>query len=123
MATLPFALELADETDVEPLPRLQLDELTVDRRTRRSRYAPAQSVRPGAVGAPGYRGSTADNWDFQRVRVNGRQEMTCTECGETTNDPYCVRCGRPTRDGGIIATRTRMVPTLSYLQDGEFVLI
>ena len=116
MATVPFALdELPDETDVEPLPRVQLDQIIVDRRTRRSRYAPPP-------GSSGYHGPTAESWDFQRVRVNGRQEMTCTECGETTNEPYCVRCGRPTRDGGIIATRTRMVPTVSYLQPGEYEL-
>lgn len=115
MATLPFALdELPDETDVEPLPRVQLDRLIVDRRSRRSRYAPPP-------GAPGYY-PTADSWDFQRVRVLGAREMTCTECGETTSDAYCIRCGRPTRDGGIIATRTRMVPTVSYLQPGEFEL-
>ena len=120
MATTPFALDdLPDEVEVEPLPRVALAWATnsdlFDGRRKRNRHAPPP-------GAPAYRSSTADSWDFQRVRVNGRQEMTCTECGETTNEPYCVRCGRPTRDGGIIATRTRMVPTLSYLQDGEFVL-
>ncbi len=115
MATTPFALDaLPEEVDVEPLPRMQIERLTVDRRTRRSRY-----IAPS--GAPGYHPS-ADSWDFQRVRVLGAKEMTCTECGETTNEPYCIRCGRPTRDGGIIATRTRMVPTVSYLQPGEYEL-
>ena len=123
MATLPFAIEeLPDEPEVERLPRLAdaafawtTNNDLFDGRRKRNRHAPPP-------GAPAYRGSTADSWDFQRVRVNGPKELTCTECGETTNEPYCVRCGRPTRDGGIIATRTRMVPTLSYLQDDEFVL-
>ena len=114
MATLPFALDaLPDEVEVEPLPHVQLDEIVVDRRTRRSRYAPPD-------GAPAHHGPTAASWDWQRVRVNGGRELTCTECGETTTESYCVRCGRPTRDGGIIATRTRMVPTLSYLKAGEY---
>lgn len=117
MATLPFAVEeLPAETDTEPLPRLALawtSHSELFRKGKSSRYAPDPS-------SPSWRRPTADSFDWQRVRVRSTQEMTCTECGDTTTEAYCIRCGRPTRDGGIIATRTRMVPTLSYLQSGEY---
>ena len=112
MATLPFAIELPEETDVEPLPRLQIEHVTAGTR-HGSRFAPAPD-------APAWRRPTADSFDWQRVRVGGRQEMTCTECGDTTTEAYCIRCGRPTRDGGIMGRRTRMVPTTSYLNAGEY---
>lgn len=52
-----------------------------------------------------------------RVRV-APGERTCMECGETTPDAYCPRCSLD--DEGQIRGGAQLVPTLSYLQDGEW---
>ena len=56
-----------------------------------------------------------------RVKLASPREMTCTVCGETTLDDYCVRCADEqdlTHHKAIQAAR--LVPTLSYLQPGEY---
>lgn len=112
MATLPFPVEsLPAEVEVEPLPA-SLARLAL-KRPDSSRYAPA----PDAAAWPR---PTADSWEWLRVRVYSVQEMTCTECGETTIEAYCIRCGRPASDGRIIAKRTMLVRTVDYLHEGEY---
>jgi hypothetical protein len=118
MATLPFAVDaLPAETDTEPLPRLALAWTAHSELSRRggksSRFAPDPS-------APSWRRPTANNFDWQRVRVGHREEKTCTVCGETTTTNYCVRCGRVTPTGEIIGAGTKLVKTLDYLHDGEY---
>jgi len=56
-----------------------------------------------------------------RVRVASQDEMTCTQCGETTDTGRCYRCGADLDDFDGI--ETPMVPTLSYLKPGEYDLI
>ncbi len=61
----------------------------------------------------------------KRIRV-GRGEMTCTRCGETTNQAYCVRCGDDTAKAGYTKTvrgMGQLVPTVSYLKDGEYEVV
>lgn len=70
--------------------------------------------------APAWRPPTANSFDWQRVRVGHREEQTCTACGETTTTGYCIRCGRVTKIGDIIAGDSQLVPTLSYLNAGEY---
>ena len=50
------------------------------------------------------------------VRVN-RNEQTCLDCGETTAEGYCQVCSDFSE--GVIAKH--LVPTLSYLRDGEYI--
>lgn len=57
-----------------------------------------------------------------RVKVTSEREQTCTVCGETTTDDYCIRCNA---EQGINQQRTtvkagKLVPTLSYLKQGEY---
>ena len=59
-----------------------------------------------------------------RVKV-ARNEMTCTVCGEVTNQAYCMRCNEEIgvmgkKHAQVAAKRGRMVPTVSYLRDGEY---
>lgn len=61
----------------------------------------------------------------KRIRV-GRGEMTCTLCGETTNQAYCVRCGEDTAAAGYtkaVAGKGRLVPTVSYLKPEEYEVV
>lgn len=53
-----------------------------------------------------------------RVRV-APGELTCTGCGETTSD-YCPRCGGQDEDGKTMTDAPKLVPTLSYLREGEW---
>ena len=62
-----------------------------------------------------------------RIRV-GRNEMTCTVCGEVTNQNYCVRCNEEVgvmgnKHAQVAAHHGRMVPTVSYLRDGEYEVV
>jgi len=52
---------------------------------------------------------------LHRILVVSPDEMTCLECGETTVEGKCWRCGR-----GFDAAETPMVPTVSYLNPGEY---
>ena len=52
-----------------------------------------------------------------RVRV-APNEMTCLACGDVAMQGRCVRCSMT--DDAEIAASTPLVPTLSYLQDGEW---
>ena len=59
-----------------------------------------------------------------RVKV-ARNEMTCTVCGEVTNQAYCMRCNEEADVQGnnyaqVAAKRGRMVPTISYLKPEEY---
>lgn len=44
-------------------------------------------------------------------------EKTCLNCGETTFADYCVRCGDLEHNN----RSSRLVPTVSYLQEDEYV--
>ena len=62
-----------------------------------------------------------------RIRV-GRNEMTCTVCGEVTNQAYCMRCNEEADVQGnnyaqVAAKRGRMVPTVSYLREEEYEVV
>lgn len=49
-----------------------------------------------------------------------RDEMTCTQCGETTTEGWCYRCDdRPAANKANSSPDT-LVPTLSYLAEGEY---
>lgn len=112
MAALPFAPEaLADAEPVERLPRLALD-----LRTKRGRGNSAPD-------AAGYRGPTADDWEFYLVRV-AKDERTCLGCGETFVRGICPRCGlpEPGEQGGK-GRRERIPPSVStesYLKPEEY---
>lgn len=56
-----------------------------------------------------------DGLVLHRIRVVSPEEMTCLECGETTVEGKCWRCGR-----GFDAAATPMVPTISYLKPEEY---
>lgn len=69
----------------------------------------------------------ANGFVVWRVRV-ARGEMTCTACGETTLDGFCVLCN--VGDGAVdgrgnvrVASRANLVPTASYLREDEMVLV
>ncbi len=55
-----------------------------------------------------WRAPTADSVGFRLVQV-ARGEMTCTRCCEVTATDYCVRCGSRS-----------LIPTLTYLHEGEY---
>ena len=62
-----------------------------------------------------------------RIRV-GVGEMTCTVCGEVTNQAYCMRCNDEADVQGnsyaqVAANKGRLVPTVSYLKPDEFELV
>ena len=62
-----------------------------------------------------------------RVKV-ARNEMTCTVCGEVTNQAYCMRCNEEADVQGnnyaqVAAKRGRMVPTVSYLREEEYEVV
>lgn len=60
-------------------------------------------------------------WPVVRVSAN---EMTCLRCGETWSTPYCLRCGENHRSQREQNDSDRhMVPTVDYLQPGEYTLI
>ncbi len=56
-----------------------------------------------------------DGLVLHRIRVVSPEEMTCLQCGETTVEGKCWRCGR-----GADAAVTPMVPTVSYLNPEEY---
>lgn len=63
-----------------------------------------------------------------RIRV-GLGEMTCLMCGETTVDGFCYRCNDGEAEErynhkrkGHEQALTRLVPTVSYLREGEYEL-
>jgi hypothetical protein len=56
-----------------------------------------------------------------QVRVSHRNEQTCRTCGDVAIDGKCVHCGKFLADGRIIGG-TNLVPTLSYLRPGEYVI-
>ena len=55
-------------------------------------------------------------------------EMTCTNCGDTVapSDEYCLRCsaeeGKKYTAAMAAANRARLVPTISYLNNDEYVV-
>ena len=116
MPRLPFVVSEPDEVDVveviEPLVRLQAWAV----------MAPAEQIQhrlPTAGGDPDcepVRG--VDGLIVHRVKVYDATELTCTVCGETSPDGKCWRCGK-----GLDPALTPMVPTISYLQDGEYEFI
>ena len=62
-----------------------------------------------------------------RIRV-GRNEMTCTVCGEVTNQNYCMRCNDELGVMGnnhaqVAAKRGQLVPTVSYLREEEYEVV
>lgn len=115
MPRLPFVVSEPDDVDVvevlEPIVRLQA-------------WAVAAPVavghRPITVsGDPDcdpVRG--VDGLVLHRIKVYDAEELTCTVCGETSPDGKCWRCGK-----GLDPALTPMVPTISYLQDGEYEFI
>lgn len=64
---------------------------------------------------------TADDFEHQQVRLAHRAEMTCAECGDVAVDGKCFHCGALDEDG-TFRSNTRLVPTLSYLRPGEYVI-
>lgn len=113
-ARLPFVISEPDEVDVVEV------------------VAPL-AVRAWAVAAPaavGHRPPTAsgdpdggpvrdmDGMTVHRIKVYDSTELTCTVCGEVSADGKCWHCGR-----GLDPALTPMVPTVSYLQDGEYEFI
>lgn len=69
--------------------------------------------------APLFHAPTADTVGFRRIIVL-RHEMTCIVCGDVTTANYCMRCGDVTKSGEIKASNSQLVPTLSYLNVGEY---
>ena len=62
-----------------------------------------------------------------RIRV-GVGEMTCTVCGEVTNQNYCMRCNDELGVMGnnhaqVAAKRGQLVPTVSYLKPEEYEVV
>lgn len=57
-----------------------------------------------------------------RVKLASPQEMTCTVCGETTVDAYCIRCAAEADTNHRYAVRKAdtLVPTTSYLYEDEY---
>lgn len=56
-----------------------------------------------------------------RVKVGSERERTCLDCGETTLEDYCVRCADEQEISHQQAIKAaRLVPTLSYLRQGEY---
>ena len=57
-----------------------------------------------------------------RVKLASAREMTCTVCGETTVDEYCIRCSAEAdiNQRHVREKAGRLVPTLSYLHDDEY---
>lgn len=55
-----------------------------------------------------------------RVRVT-RGEMTCLHCGEVADKQRCPRCSLD-EQGRANASRTRLIPTVGYLREGEYEL-
>jgi hypothetical protein len=45
-------------------------------------------------------------------------EMICLVCGETTADSYCLRCSD--REQGIFVRK--LIPTVNYLKENEYVI-
>jgi hypothetical protein len=57
-----------------------------------------------------------------RVRV-AKNEMTCLDCGETTTRGFCTRCVVEDDEMGASGHSKlgrNLVPTLSYLREGEY---
>ena len=59
-----------------------------------------------------------DGMTVHRIKVFDVSELTCTVCGEVSADGKCWHCGR-----GLDPASTPMVPTVSYLQPGEYEFI
>lgn len=124
MPRLPFVVsEALDEgeivdvivpEDTAHITRLQ--PLAVKHRTPRG----AKALRPlTTMGTPGDGPvRDIDGFTVWRIRVANAGELTCTECGETSTDGKCYRCGK-----GFDAACTPMVPTVSYLREDEYELI
>jgi hypothetical protein len=57
-----------------------------------------------------------------RVKLASAREMTCTVCGETTVDEYCIRCATEADLNQRYAVRKAgtLVPTMSYLHEDEY---
>jgi hypothetical protein len=112
MPRLPFVVSEPDDVDVVEV------------------VAPLARLQAWAVAAPiavGHRPITApsepkccpvrgiDGMVLHRIKVVSPDEMTCLECGDTTVEGKCWRCGR-----GADAALTPMVPTVSYLNPEEY---
>lgn len=59
-----------------------------------------------------------DGMSVHRIKVYDSTELTCTVCGEVSADGKCWHCGR-----GLDPASTPMVPTVSYLNPGEYEFI
>jgi hypothetical protein len=115
MPRLPFVVSEPGDVDVveviEPLVRLQA-------------WAVAAPVAVGhrPITVPSEPGCgpvrNMDGMTLHRIRVYDPTELTCTVCGEVSADGKCWHCGR-----GLDPAMTPMVPTISYLQDGEYEFI
>ncbi len=112
MPRLPFVVSEPDEVDVveviAPLARLQA--WAVAAPVAVGHRPPTVSGDPDCDPVRG-----VDGLVLHRIKVVSPQEMTCLECGETTVEGKCWRCGR-----GFDAAVTPMVPTVSYRNPNEY---
>ena len=113
MPRLPFVVSEPDDVDVvevlEPIVRIQ-PWAVMDLRLEVLHRPPTVSGAPNCAPVRG-----VDGLVLHRIRVVSPEEMTCLECGETTVEGKCWRCGR-----GFDAAETPMVPTVSYLNPDEY---
>lgn len=72
-----------------------------------------------AQGDPKWQPPTGDTWFLIRVAAD---EMTCLGCGDTfPSGHYCERCGQKVNGEPIAREKLPLaVPTLNYLQEGEY---
>lgn len=115
MPRLPFVVSEPDEVDVveviAPLTRLQAWAVAAP--------AAIQHRPPTTFNEPDCDPvRDMDGLVLHRIKVYDASELTCTVCGETSPDGKCWRCGK-----GLDPALTPMVPTVSYLQPGEYEFI
>lgn len=80
-----------------------------------------RKAKDAALAPARWRPPTADDFDHQQVRLAHHAEMTCAACGDVAVDGKCFHCGALAEDG-TFRSNTRLVPTLSYLRPGEYVI-
>jgi hypothetical protein len=113
MARLTFVVnEPPDEPDVIELAPLARVEALAVRRPQ-----PLAAHRPPTIsGDPDCEPvRDVDGFIRHRILVVSPEEKTCLVCGETTLSDRCPTCGK-----GFDDAATPMVPTVSYLQPGEY---